>query len=536
MAFRRPRSLCLFCQCRQSVIGRRRISNIGHHSSKAKVDGPLRTDGFFSDNNQLDGKETKDITSTLGTRELDGQDQHTATPEEDTLSFEALSTFRDMRQKVLRRLRNPWPDIVQFLPHNHNYYPGRKQDIPLLADLSLPEANAASIPHATFRSLILQEKLHEKQIRRVLRAQLLRCQCPKDIYRILAVCMQTKYTSQNLAVLWEPLIRALYRCRYTVTDPEVLNTLNVIISRLTLAGLYVSPYFFFLGLRFAARTRSVKAMQRYLRHLRQAGIPLHANVFRSVIAKFSIGHRGLGEIRNGRWRRSDLLQVLKGFDDCTRLPPEQQYHLGSFLDRHDWQFLHGWVAVLARCRDSDGVWHEWELWKKSSARLDPRKLGKGGRGFTTRGRGDYWFVEQMTHSGDLERAWKIVDESQLDFARVKGRVKIRLLDGVEYATARSWEGGAREAMVEKYDAELAKIEKALGIQWSAAGGGDEEGVHELVCDQWDVLDELGADDWKFEEDYGYPYDSGSLVPETEDRELHQAEERGRVGQDSESAG
>ncbi|KAK5170302.1 uncharacterized protein LTR77_004889 [Saxophila tyrrhenica] len=507
MAFRRPTSVCLF-------------SGSG-------------SDGFFSDNGKLGDErhEASELTSgikpdPLGNDENEWPSNDAGT---DTLSFEALSKFKDMRRAILSRLRNPWPTTTQIMPHN---YHTRKSDIAFLADLSLPEANAALIPHPKFRSLILNEGLHEKNLRRVIRVQLLRCQCPRNIYRVLAVCMQSKAAAQALSILFEPLIRALYRSRNTVSDPQVLATLNVIIARFKLANLYVSPYFLFLGLRFAARTRSLTSMQRYLRHIRQANLTMPANVFRSVIAKFSIGSRGLGEIRNGRWRRSDLLQVLKGFDDCSHLPPAQKYHLGSFLDRSDWQFLHGWVAVLARCRDSEGVWREWEHWKQSSARLDPRKLGKGGRGMSSRWRGDYWFVEQMTHSGDLRLAWRVVEESGLDFSTVKGKVKFRLLDGIEFATTRSWEGGAREAMVEKYDVELRKIERALGLRWVADGMADDgEGVHELVRDQWEVMEELGAEDWKFEEDYGYPIDAEYLVPETEERALHQAEERGRVEQD-----
>lgn len=258
---------------------------------------------------------------------------------------------------------------------------------------------------------------------------------------------------------------------------------------------------------------------------------MNANVFRSVIAKFSIGHRGLGEIRNGRWNRSDLLQVLKGFGDCTHLPDSEQYHLGTFLVRSDWQYLHGWVAALARCKDADAVWEEWELWKRSPARRRPRHLNGIENAMTTKRRGDYWFVEQMAMSGDIERAWKLLDESNLNFSDIKGRVAMILLERPELASPKLWESGARDGMVDKYDHELKKIENAFGIEWRRVSGERSGyGTHEVVQDQWVTMEQLGADNWKIEENHGFPHENedgdNMVVAEREDRALHVAEERG----------
>jgi len=266
-------------------------------------------------------------------------------------------------------------------------------------------------------------------------------------------------------------------------------------------------------------------MKKYLKLLRDSGATMTSNAFRSVIAKFSIGHRGLGEIRNGRWRREQLMQVLKGFEEDVDLPPEQQYHLGTFLRRDDWQYLHGWVTVLARCKDADAVWCEWEMWKQSPARLHPKKLESQSGEMTSRRRGDYWFVEQMTYTGDYKRAWKMVEETGIDFRTLKDRIKMSLLDCAEYATV--WDDEMRAMMIKKYDADLTKIEKALGVQWVASGEEEGEGTHELFGDQEAALEKLGSDDWKLEEDFGFPYfDDKAIVPEQEERALHDAEEEG----------
>lgn len=424
------------------------------------------------------------------------------------LGFDALHQRRDLRLEVLRNLSNPWPPAPSGPQERER-------------QLQLPEANAAPIPHLAFKQR-LQVALGHKEIRKVLRTQLLRCEWPSEILRIMAVAMQHRNTARNFVVIAEPIIRALYRCRKNVSDPEILKVLNVILWRFKLAKLSFDPILIHMGLKFAARSRSLTAMKKYLRMLRESGQGMTSNTFRSIIAKFSIGHRGLGEIRNGRWKREQLLQVLKGFDDAADLPLEQQYHLGTFLIREDWQYLHGWIAVLSRCKASEEIWREWELWKKSPARLQPKML-KSQR-MTSKVRGDYWFCEQMAMAGDYKRAWQIIAETDLPFTTIKDRVKMKLVEGIQYATF--WNDDVRAALIQKYDADLAKIEKAFGVQWKPTGDG--EGIHELVQEQETTLEKLGAEDWKADEDeFGFPYhDDEAIVPESEERALHHAEERG----------
>lgn len=206
------------------------------------------------------------------------------------LGFDALYKRRDLRLEVLRNLSNPWPPIPTGPQHREKQKPN--------VELQLPEANAAPIPHNAFRRKI-QLAMSDKDIRKILRIQLLRCEWPNEILRVMAVAMQHKVTAQNFSVLGEPIIRSLYRCRNNVTDPEVLKVLNVVVWRLKSANLPLDPILITMGLKFAARSRSLIAMKKYLKLLRESGAGMTSNVFRSVIAKFSIGHRGLGEIRNG---------------------------------------------------------------------------------------------------------------------------------------------------------------------------------------------------------------------------------------------
>jgi hypothetical protein len=416
-------------------------------------------------------------------------------------------------------LRERRHEFLRSMSKSCSIQPVQNEAVPAKEKLQLPEAQAAPISHAKFRELMHQAG-SVKQIRQILRAQLLRARHPKDLLRVAAVAMLTRSHAEQLAVLHEPVMRALYRCRETVTDAEVLATSLTIVARLRFAGLVPHYQLLSVGAKFAARARSLNGMKKYLKLIRERRTSITSNLFRSIIAKFSIGHRGLGEIRNGRWRKTDLLQVLTGFDDCKDLPPEQQYHLGVFLNRNDWQYLHGWVAVLARCKASDAVWDEWLRWKQNPARTNPKRLESAERYMDSQRRGDYWFLEQMVHADDIERAWRILEDTSIPFPNMKDRIKTRLLDGAEHA--RIWTPQMTEAMLDKYDADLSKIERAFGVIWQP-GAEDGEGLHIPFRDQEEALDELGASNWKSEDDFGFPTDDDAKLS-TQERSLHNAAE------------
>ncbi|TKA68798.1 hypothetical protein B0A55_09018 [Friedmanniomyces simplex] len=433
-------------------------------------------------------------------------------------SLEDLWKTKHLRIPILNSLSNPWPKAGNRRGHNEKR--------PSQVQLELPESNEAPISHSTFRRN-LSLALNGKLTRQVLRAQLFRCQRHTEVLRIVATALtMSRQTRLSIAVLHEPIVRALYRSRALVDDAEILSTINTIYSRYQVYNVHFHDQLLAFGLKFAARVRTVNGMKKYLRIIRERGIGMTSNVFRATIAKFSIGHRGLGEIRNGRWLRSDLLQVLMGFDDCTHLPPEQQYHLRTFLSRDDWQYLHGWIAALSRCKHVEELWWEWLVWKNSEARRKPKKLATITPMVTTKTRGDYWFVEQMTYSGGLEEAWKIVGETETDVGLLKDRIIFALLDGLQYcpeSVRQTQSGSIRRHFLRKYDVELRKIERALSVAWVPTDLDDEaEGYHVLLEDQeTEVLERLSDKDFKLQEDFGYPYES--IVPPKE-RDLHDAVE------------
>ncbi|KAK3630382.1 hypothetical protein LTR56_006941 [Elasticomyces elasticus] len=521
MATRRPPSICLACQVRQVIVSRRRphvprrrrlgtLAVVPERGNDISHGAIVRNRRAIERRGQ--GPSAVTVSTALPAWQLEEQP---ADVQEAFRSLEELWKTKHLRIPILSGLSNPWPKERHARPHNEKR--------PAPTKLVLPESNAAPISHANFRST-LALAVTDKLTRSVLRAQLLRCQNPPDVLRIVATALtMSKQTRQSLEALHEPIVRALYRCRDQVDDTAVLRTVNGIYSRYRVYGVHFDDQLLAFGLKFSARCRGLHNMKRYLRAIRKMGIGMTSNVFRATIAKFSIGHRGLGEIRNGRWQRGDLLQVLLGFDDCASLPREEQFHLGTFLVRDDWQYLHGWIAALARCKAVDVMWEEWMMWKNCQARRKARKLASISPSMTTKTRGDYWFVEQMTYSGGLKEAWAMVEETDSDLGRLKDRIMFRLLDGVEYCSAKVWEeqGDAiRARLVRKWDVELGKIEKAFGVSWVPTSLEDEgEGYHVLFEDQEKVLEAMSSDSFKLEEDYGYPYEG--VVPEKE-RWVHDA--------------
>lgn len=240
-------------------------------------------------------------------------------------------------------------------------------------------------------------------------------------------------------------------------------------------------------------------------------------------AKMSIGKRGLGEIRNGRWLKRDLLQVLLGFDDPDT---ERPYHLESFLDRDDWMYLHAWITVLARCKAVEQLHLEWGLWLTNPSRLYAKRLvtnveNSKSKNITTRIRGDYWFVEQMCYAGDVAKAWQILELTEIPFSNLRPTLQSMLLSEPEHATF--WNDDVQEAMLRKYDEEMIKIEAAVGAEWITTGP-DGQG-HHVVPQVFDdeLWLKLSEPDLVSISPPGFPWESDPFVVQAQ-KELNEAEE------------
>lgn len=342
-------------------------------------------------------------------------------------------------------------------------------------------------------------KWNDKYRRRLMREQFLRCQTVQDVMRVLAVALQHKETTRELASMEICIVRALYRARDTTTDHKIFGAITTIICRFRKVNIPIGRHLSSVGIKFAARTRSLPGMKRYLKLHVELDFPIAKTLFRAIIAKFSVGSNGYGEIRNGRWSRRDLLQVLLGFEDTA---PEDQHHLGLFLDRSDWSELYGWLVVLSRCKASDEIWKEWVLWQGNPMRLSNGKVANPLSECEAKLRGDYTFVEMMADSGDTRRAWEMLRDSGISFRDCRRRLRHTLLRDIQFATL--WDSQISADLLEQYDLELKKVENALGVEWIDLG--DDQGYHRPTKYMQQSLEFLSSPFFKPEPDFGYPLD------------------------------
>lgn len=333
MAVRSQRSICLYCHSRQIIAYQQKRTKTTKRGLETVA---VRPEGYgFLHQSQLGVVQAavKNITvlPTDETMRQCGLASSVDMLRDVVVGLDALNSQRELRMEVLRKLSNPVPPASKPRPTKRSL-------------VNQFQFGDEIMPHSEFRQKVMEaQPLGKKATREVMKEQLLRCQYPRQILRVVAVAMQKKETARFFFGLHENLMRALYRCRPNVSDPVVLETLKAIIMRFHSHSFPMHPQLIHMWGKFAARARSLPSMKRYLRYVREAKLPMSSTVFRSIVAKSSIGHRGLGEIRNGRWKREHLLEVLTGFKDAVDLPPERQYHLGTFMGM---SFLISWATFV----------------------------------------------------------------------------------------------------------------------------------------------------------------------------------------------
>jgi hypothetical protein len=344
----------------------------------------------------------------------------------------------------------------------------------------------------------------EKAIRTQLRERLARCKTTKDIFRVAAAAFHSKRVAKQFARVGNPVTEAFYRARCSASDLSIAHKIAVLIKRIEQEGLPAQDILFTTGLMYAIRSRNLSITKRYLLEFRTRDITIYRNVFRRLIGKCSIGIYGLGEIRNGRWIRDELIQVLLGFPDAR---PGHEYHLGSFLDRNSWFQMVHWLQILGRCGLNNQLWKEWELWKHSTANMENRPIVRPLTDVTTKMpivtasvRAARMFVQQFIITGDFQSAWRIIAETGLDPMCLDRDRLHQLLQWANMATV--WNEQMRQALMEMYQDDLAAMEHFLGVEWVPDGRGD--GYHRPMERMRDALEELSEEN--FFQTFGYIHD------------------------------
>jgi hypothetical protein len=338
----------------------------------------------------------------------------------------------------------------------------------------------------------------EKQIRSLIRRHLNGCRTVKDIQRVIAVAVQRRVTAEGFLDCWHTLCRAFYRVRDHTSDVRIASAMLGLIAYFhILKGMVVPVNIVTVAIKFAARSRNLAMTRRLLWEFKCQGWAMNHKMFRSIIAKCSIGRSGFGEVRNGRWKKSDILAVLLGpLHDEARKEP---HHLETFLKRNDWQYLHGWIVILSRCRAKEQLWKEWEIWRDSSERRNGDWLTvvrhSPDSGPTFRRRGDNLFVRHLLLAGDPRAAWKAFGESGMDFFDLSVQVRSVLLENLEFRT--SWNEKMERELLKKYEEDLDALERRLGLKWVSGNPGYH--VPEVNFEQ--KLEELASP--KYFRVYGY---------------------------------
>ena len=269
-------------------------------------------------------------------------------------------------------------------------------------------------------------------LRRMLRKLFDHCDTARYTNRVIAFAMSKAGTREALQHCADPISKALYRSRVYATDRRIYSVYAALITRLHDADLKVDPTLYSHCIKFAARSRDLNAMQKALWLYRSRNIDMGLRTFRSTVAKFSIGINGWGEIRNGKWDREELISVITGFKDTKIMGGQiEDHHFGSFLKREEWTYLSAWIQILAHCRLTDRIWHEWTLYRDSPHRIADYRVCR-----------DEFFISYMANSGDLDRAWSMLNESGLSFwdLRVGTRSRLTGYISVQNASARSRPG------------------------------------------------------------------------------------------------
>jgi len=326
-----------------------------------------------------------------------------------------------------------------------------------------------------------------KQVRSLIRRHLNGCRTVKDIQRVVAVAAQRRVTAEGIFDCWHTLCRAFYRARERTSDARIASAMIGLIAYFHILKRIIVPVdVATVAIKFAARSRSLTMTRRLLWEFKSQGWAMNHKLFRSIIAKCSIGRRGFGEVRNGCWKKSDLNIVLLGplHDEAKKEP----HHLETFLKRNDWQYLHGWIVILSRCRAKEQLWKEWQIWRDSSARRNGDWLTavryNPNSGLTFRRRGDNWFVRHLLLAGDPKRAWEAFGESGMDFFDLSVQVRSVLLENLEFRT--SWNARMEKELLKKYEEDLDALERRLGVKWVSGN----PGYHVLDVNFQQRLEEL----------------------------------------------
>lgn len=281
-----------------------------------------------------------------------------------------------------------------------------------------------------FQTIIIAREVARRSrdvvvLRRTFRRLFDHCYTARNVMQVLALAFQRPRSTEALQGLAQSIVKALYRARNHATDRRICSIYHTLITRLKKTDLFVDQVLYAAAAKFAARSRDLLAMKRVLYLCKNSGAETGFRTFRAIVAKFSIGINGFGEIRNGRWKHEDLLQVVLGFEGTKCRGGEMEdHHLETLLRRDQWGYLTAWIQILTHLRLPNELWREWKLWSADASPEYTRNWEH---------RVGYWAAHILA-TGSPHLALRVLHDAGLDFWSVDVGLRTRLFDALQLGT------------------------------------------------------------------------------------------------------
>ena len=250
------------------------------------------------------------------------------------------------------------------------------------------------------------------------------------------------------------------------TTVKTLHFYNAIVSRLLKLHVPLTKDTIFWGVYLAAEGQSASGMMRYLQAFRQYGVPfkhesadrvLHS-VKRWVMSDSFSGWEGLR-------RKQELFTVFTGYrsDRSVDFGERRQECIRNLINDDAGKIGLVYVATLQSFASAEALYDEWLHFTKSE-RWQRCLVSRDGLRYSEALKYVEAFIMGFISTGDIERAWAVVNQSSCKPGELSEVNWSDLLDHPEYIE--KWQDGMSEHVLRKYEQHLVLIENALGVQWS----------------------------------------------------------------------
>lgn len=147
----------------------------------------------------------------------------------------------------------------------------------------------------------------------------------------------------------------------------------------------------------------------------------------------------------------------------------QEACLESFVDQSQPGVRLRWVRILALYGNRQRVWARWSKWREQLQNEKIINIANEGAKDQQQLELEVEFVKAFLALNAHKEAWKTIDEADLGLGLLPVKSQDALLERLELANKIDYK--VQNALLEKYERDLAKIEQALNVHWADSDGG-----------------------------------------------------------------